>query len=84
MGVEDSLSAFEGLTPQMLVALAEDDIKTLEDLCKYFGKETKASVSRELTKIHEETIRGTLKSIKHHYSNKKPKGEIVIVIASNN
>ena len=59
-------------------------IKTLEDLCKYFGEETKASVSRELTKIHEETIHGTLKSIKHHYSKKKPKGEIVIVIASNN
>ena len=59
-------------------------IKTLEDLCKYFDEETKASVSRELTKIHEETIRGTLKSIKHYYSKKKPKGEIVIVIAFNN
>ena len=59
-------------------------IKTLEDLSKYFGEETKASVSRELTKIHEETIHGTLKSIKHHYRKKKPKGEIVIVIGSNN
>ena len=59
-------------------------IKTLEDLCEYFGGETIASLSRELTKIYEETIRGTLSSIKDHYSNKKPKGEIVIVIASNN
>lgn len=58
-------------------------IKTLEDLCKYFGQETKASVSRELTKIHEETIHGTLKTIKDYYSNKTPKGEIVIVVASN-
>ena len=58
--------------------------KTLEDLCEYFGGKTRASISRELTKIHEETIRGTLLSIKNHYSNKKPKGEIVIVIASNN
>ena len=58
-------------------------IKTLEDLCKYFGQETKASVSRELTKIHEETIHGTLKTIKDYYSKKKPKGEIVIVVASN-
>ena len=58
-------------------------IKTLEDLCKYFGQETKASVSRELTKIHEETIHGTLKTIKDYYSKKNPKGEIVIVIASN-
>ena len=58
-------------------------IKTLEDLCKYFGQETKASVSRELTKIHEETIHGTLKTIKDYYSKKNPKGEIVIVVASN-
>ena len=58
-------------------------IKTLEDLCKYFGQETKASVSRELTKIHEETIHGTLKTIKDYYSKKTPKGEIVIVVASN-
>ena len=58
-------------------------IKTLEDLCKYFGQETKASVSRELTKIHEETIHGTLKIIKDYYSKKNPKGEIVIVVASN-
>ena len=59
-------------------------LKTLEDLCEHFGEETMASVSRELTKIHEETNRGTLSSIKNHYSNKKPKGEIVIVVASNN
>ena len=58
-------------------------IKTLEELCQYFGVETKASVSRELTKIHEETIQGTLKTIKDYYSSKKPKGEIVIVVASN-
>ena len=58
-------------------------IKTLEELCKYFGQETKASVSRELTKIHEETIHGTLKTIKDYYSKKTPKGEIVIVVASN-
>ena len=58
-------------------------IKTLEDLCKYFGQETKASVSRELTKIHEETIHGTLKTIKDYYSKKTPKGEIVIVVSSN-
>ena len=43
-----------------------------------------ASVSRELTKIHEETNRGTLSSIKDYYTNKKPKGEIVIVVTSNN
>jgi 16S rRNA (cytidine1402-2'-O)-methyltransferase len=59
-------------------------IKTLEDLCEYFGGETTASLSRELTKIYDETIHGTLASIKDHYNKKKPKGEIVIVIASNN
>jgi len=59
-------------------------LKTLEDLCEHFGEETMASVSRELTKIHEETNRGTLSSIKDYYTNKKPKGEIVIVVTSNN
>tara|TARA_B100000029_G_scaffold495842_1_gene561316 strand:- start:3327 stop:3980 length:654 start_codon:yes stop_codon:yes gene_type:complete len=58
-------------------------IKTLKDLCQYFGGETQASVSRELTKIHEETIHGTLTTIKNYYSDKKPKGEIVIVVSSN-
>lgn len=56
-------------------------IKTLTNFCKYFGEERQVSVSRELTKLYEETIRGTAKEVLEHYSNKPPKGEIVIVVS---
>ena len=57
-------------------------LKTLELFKTTFGGERKASVSRELTKIHEETIRGTLDEIIQHYSaSASIKGEIVIVVA---
>jgi 16S rRNA (cytidine1402-2'-O)-methyltransferase len=56
-------------------------VKTLNDLASHFGPEREASVSRELTKIYEENIRGTLSSLSEHYMTKPPKGEIVIVVA---
>jgi len=55
-------------------------IKTLGNFCEYFGEERQVSVSRELTKLFEETIRGTAKEVLEHYTNKPPKGEIVIVV----
>ena len=55
-------------------------IKTLGHFIESFGSARKASVSRELTKIHEETVRGTLSEIFDYYNNKTIKGEIVIVI----
>ena len=55
-------------------------IKTLTHFCEYFGEERSVSVSRELTKLYEETIRGTAKEVLEHYTNKPPKGEIVIVV----
>jgi len=55
--------------------------KTLEQFCGVFGADRKASVSRELTKIHEETARGTLKEIMEHFIHKTIKGEIVIIVA---
>lgn len=55
-------------------------VKTLEQFGEYFGKDRKASVSRELTKIYEETVRGTLQELIAHFKEKKPKGEIVIVV----
>jgi 16S rRNA (cytidine1402-2'-O)-methyltransferase len=42
------------------------------------------SVSREITKIHEETIRGTAQEVLNYYTTKPPKGEIVIVVAGTN
>jgi len=55
-------------------------IKTLTHFCEYFGEDRQVSVSRELTKLYEETIRGTAKEVLEHYTNKPPKGEIVIVV----
>jgi len=55
-------------------------IKTLTHFCEYFGEERPVSVSRELTKLYEETVRGTAKDVLEHYTNKPPKGEIVIIV----
>jgi 16S rRNA (cytidine1402-2'-O)-methyltransferase len=55
-------------------------LKTLSDFCKTFGKERKASVSRELTKIYEETVNGTLQEISEYFEKKAVKGEFVIVV----
>jgi 16S rRNA (cytidine1402-2'-O)-methyltransferase len=56
-------------------------VKTLNDLSGTLGQDREATVSRELSKIYEETIRGTLASLAEHYTIKPPKGEIVIVVA---
>jgi 16S rRNA (cytidine1402-2'-O)-methyltransferase len=56
-------------------------IKTLSNFCEYFGEDRQVSVSRELTKMYEETIRGSAKDVLNHYTNKPPKGEIVVVVA---
>ena len=55
-------------------------IKTLTNFVEYFGEDRKVSVSRELTKLYEETIRGTAKDVLDHYIQKPPKGEIVIIV----
>lgn len=55
-------------------------VKTLGHFCEYFGEDRPVSVSRELTKIYEETLRGTAKSVLEYYTKNPPKGEIVIVV----
>lgn len=55
-------------------------IKTLTNFVTYFGNERQVSVSRELTKLYEETVRGTTEEVLKHYTEKPPKGEIVIVV----
>jgi 16S rRNA (cytidine1402-2'-O)-methyltransferase len=57
--------------------------KTLEQLGESFGVNRIASVSRELSKLHEETIRGTLFSLAEHFKNNEPRGEIVLVVEGN-
>jgi 16S rRNA (cytidine1402-2'-O)-methyltransferase len=58
-------------------------IKTLDDLASVLGIDREASVARELTKVFEENIRGTLSFLSGHYKTHPPKGEIVIVVAGN-
>jgi 16S rRNA (cytidine1402-2'-O)-methyltransferase len=55
-------------------------VKTLGNFVEYFGTDRQVSVSRELTKLFEETIRGTAAEVLAHYTAKPPKGEIVIVV----
>ena len=55
-------------------------MKTLQQLAEVCGPERRVSVSRELTKIHEENARGTLAEVIGHFSKKEIKGEIVIVL----
>lgn len=55
-------------------------VKTLQEFVQYFGLERAISVSRELSKLHEETVRGTTSEVLQHFVNKPPKGEIVVVV----
>lgn len=59
-------------------------VKTLEQFAELFGVEREVSVSRELTKKFEQTVRGTLSQVIAHFKNKDPKGEFVIVLAGVN
>ena len=59
-------------------------VKTLELFAQYFGEERQACVSREISKLHEENFRGTLKDCIEHFSQKDVKGEIVIVVEGKN
>jgi 16S rRNA (cytidine1402-2'-O)-methyltransferase len=56
-------------------------LKTLEQLIEYCGAERKCSVSRELSKIYEETFNGTLQEAFAYFSQKGVKGEFVVVLA---
>ena len=56
-------------------------VKCLEQLAEVFGEERKVSVSRELTKKFEQTVRGTIAEVLEHFRENEPKGEFVIVVA---
>ena len=53
----------------------------MTQLAEFFGNDRPVSVSREISKIHEETVRGTLEEVIAHITVNEPKGEIVIVLA---
>lgn len=56
-------------------------VKTLIQFAELFGPERKVSVCREISKIHEESVRGTLQEVVAHFTANEPRGEIVIVLA---
>jgi 16S rRNA (cytidine1402-2'-O)-methyltransferase len=56
-------------------------LRTLEDLAAVFGPDRPCSVSRELSKIYEENVRGSLQEVQAHFTDKTVKGEIVLVVA---
>ena len=55
-------------------------IKTLNEFILYFGEDRAICVSRELSKLHEENVRGTVRAVLTHFENKRPKGEIVVIV----
>lgn len=59
-------------------------VKTLQQFAEVFGKERRASVTREISKIHEETTRGTLEELSLHFTETEPKGEFVIIVEGMN
>lgn len=56
-------------------------IKTLTEFKEYFGEDRQISVSREISKLHEETVRGTVMEVLAHFEAKPAKGEIVVVVS---
>ena len=59
-------------------------VKSLKEMTEYLGSDREAAVCRELTKMFEETRRGTLAELAEHFTATPPKGEIVIVISGKN
>ena len=59
-------------------------VKTLEQFAEVYGADRQVSVCREISKVHEESVRGTLSEVVAHFKEKEPKGEIVIILAGCN
>ena len=58
-------------------------VKTLQQFAAVYGGDRQVSVCREISKIHEESVRGTLDEVIAHFLEKEPKGEIVIILEGN-
>ena len=56
-------------------------VKTLQQFSEVFGEDRQVSVCREISKVHEESVRGSLAEVIAHFTEKEPKGEIVVVVA---
>jgi 16S rRNA (cytidine1402-2'-O)-methyltransferase len=56
-------------------------VKTLQQFAEVYGDERQVSVCREISKVHEESVRGSLAEVIAHFTETEPKGEIVIILA---
>ena len=56
-------------------------LKTLQQFADVFGEDRQVSVAREISKLYEEHVRGTLQEVIAHFTEKDPRGEIVIILA---
>lgn len=56
-------------------------VKTLQQFAEFYGEERQVSVCREISKVHEESVRGSLAEVIAHFTETPPKGEIVIILA---
>ena len=59
-------------------------VKTLQQFSDRFGEERQVSVCREISKVHEESVRGTLGEVIQHFTETEPRGEIVIILSGKN
>ena len=55
-------------------------VKTLEQLCVFFGEDRRMSACREISKVYEESVRGTVKEVLEHFKEHEPKGEFVLIV----
>ncbi len=80
-GRQTRFLALENETRTMIFYVSPHKLnKTLAEFIQYFGVERPVSVSRELSKLHEETVRGTAEEVLKHFEDKPAKGEIVVVV----
>lgn len=81
-GRQTRLNMLSGLDKTMIIYESPFRlVKTLEQLASVLGANRQASVSREISKLHEETQRGTLEELAAHFKQKPPKGEIVMIVS---